>query len=81
MDSYKGGSPRATIALVRLARAAAWLDGRDYVLPEDVAEQFPAVMRHRVKRSQEARMEAVEKDEILDEILKAIRKPSIGRRR
>lgn len=76
-----GGSPRATIALVRLARAAAWLDGRDYVLPEDVAEQFPAVMRHRVKRSQEARMEAVEKDEILDEILKAIRKPSIGRRR
>src|SRR5699024_4337401 len=43
-----GASPRATIALVKMARSAAWLSGNDFVSPADVAEQFPLVVRHRV---------------------------------
>ena len=43
-----GASPRGAMALVRAARVAAWLAGRDHVLPDDVAAVFPAVMGHRV---------------------------------
>lgn len=43
-----GASPRGTMALVRAARVAAWLAGRDHVQPDDVAAVFPSVMGHRV---------------------------------
>ena len=43
-----GASPRATIALDRCARARAWLDGRDYVSPDDIQAVVHDVMRHRV---------------------------------
>ncbi|MEY6433166.1 MoxR family ATPase [Thioalkalicoccus limnaeus] len=44
-----GVSPRATLALERGARAKAWLDGRDYVAPEDIQWIAPAVLRHRIR--------------------------------
>lgn len=77
----RGGSPRATIALVRMARAAAWLEGRDYVTPNDVAEQFPYVIRHRLQRSREARMERISRDSIIAEVLDSVKKPPVRHRR
>jgi MoxR-like ATPase len=43
-----GGSPRASVALYRAAQALAFLDGRDFVLPDDVKSVAPAVLGHRV---------------------------------
>ena len=44
----RGASPRATIALVKMARACAWIAGRDYVIPSDISRQFPYVIGHRI---------------------------------
>ncbi len=73
----RGGSPRATIALVRMARAAAWLEGREFVTPEDIAEQFPCVIRHRLLLNGAARLEYMEKDGVIEEILSVTEKPSM----
>lgn len=43
-----GASPRATLALVRLSQAQAWLEQRDYVIPQDIRIQYPYIMRHRL---------------------------------
>ena len=55
----RGASPRGTIALVKMAKAAAYLAGRDYVIPADVEEQFYYVSAHRVMLSGAARMEGL----------------------
>lgn len=74
-----GGSPRATIALVKMARASAWLKGRAFVTPVDVSEQFFYVMNHRICLSSSALMENVTKEEVLEEILRSVKKPSMIR--
>ena len=63
-----GASPRASIQLVQAARAAALLRGRDYTLPEDLAELAPDVLRHRLVLSYEAHADAVAADEIIRRI-------------
>jgi MoxR-like ATPase len=73
-----GASPRATIALVKLSKAAAWLDGRDFVTPADVLEQFPFVIRHRLILNAAARMEHGSKTQIIEDILKSVKKPPMG---
>lgn len=77
----RGASPRATIALVKLAKAAAWFEGRDYVTPNDIAAQFPFVVGHRIFRTTAAKMEGVSKAQIIVDILKSVKKPSAGERR
>ncbi|WP_017463438.1 AAA family ATPase [Dyella ginsengisoli] len=70
-----GGSPRATIALDRCARAHAWLNGRDYVLPEDVHAVAHEVLRHRVLLSYEAEAEGVRPDQVIDRLLDLVPLP------
>lgn len=77
----RGGSPRATIDLVCMSRAAAWLEGRSYVTPGDVMGQFPYIIRHRMFLSTKARLENVNRDQIIDEILKAVKPPRPGERK
>ncbi len=67
-----GASPRATIALDRCARARAWLDGKDYVAPDDVQAVAHDVLRHRILISFEAEAEGVTSDAIVDELLKLV---------
>jgi MoxR-like ATPase len=55
-----GLSPRAGLALLAAARAWAWLDGRDMVLPDDVQEVLPAVARHRLRSTQGSGMASAE---------------------
>ena len=70
-----GASPRATMALDRCARAAAWLDGRDYVAPEDIQSIAPDVLRHRIILSFEAEAEGRTADSCIDEILARVAVP------
>ncbi|KAA1194056.1 MoxR family ATPase [Pseudohalioglobus sediminis] len=64
-----GGSPRATIALDRCARAHAWLAGRDFVGPDDVQAVAADVLRHRLLLSFEAEAEGVSTDRVIRELL------------
>ncbi len=64
-----GASPRAGIALLQCAKAAALFQGRSFVLPEDVKLAAPAVMRHRLVLSYEAAADSVTADEIISRIL------------
>ena len=64
-----GGSPRATIALDRCARAHAWLRGQDYVSPDDVQAVAADVMRHRLLLSFEAEANGVTPDDVTSELL------------
>ena len=70
-----GASPRATLALLSTARAHAFLQGRGYVIPEDVKEVAPDVLRHRVLLSYEAEAENVSSDQVVSRILERIEVP------
>jgi MoxR-like ATPase len=67
-----GASPRATIALERCARAHAWLNGRDFVGPDDVQAVLHNVLRHRIILSYQAQAEGVSANSVLDTILKLV---------
>ncbi len=64
-----GGSPRATIALDRCARAHAFLSGRDHLLPEDIHAVIHDVLRHRIILSFEAEAEGLTVDQVIDQLL------------
>ena len=70
-----GASPRATIGMIEAGRALAFLRGRDYVLPEDVLDIAPDVLRHRVVPSYEALAEGVTADQLLRDIMRAVPAP------
>lgn len=64
-----GGSPRATIAIDRCARAHAWLKGRDFVSPDDIQAVAADVLRHRLILSFEAEANGVTPDKVIEELL------------
>ncbi len=70
-----GASPRAPIALIEGARALALLRGRDYALPEDVADLVLDVFRHRLVLSYEALAEGVVADDLLRKVMRQVRLP------
>ncbi|MDH2430458.1 MoxR family ATPase [Sphaerisporangium sp. TRM90804] len=72
-----GASPRASIALVTGARALAFLRGRDYALPHDLAELALDVLRHRLVLSYEALADDVDPDTIISRVLGAVRAPDV----
>jgi MoxR-like ATPase len=70
-----GASPRGTIALTLAARAWAFLQGRGYVVPEDVKMLAPDVLRHRLCLSFAAEAEGIDGDEIVRRVLHAVVSP------
>jgi MoxR-like ATPase len=70
-----GASPRATIHLVEAARALAFLRGRAYVLPEDVTDLAPDVLRHRLSLSYEALSDALTADALIHRIMQHVPAP------
>jgi len=70
-----GASPRGTVALLKMAQAAALLDGRTYVVPDDVKALAPAVLRHRVTVAPELELEGVAPDTALRGIIEKIEAP------
>ncbi|MCA1928754.1 MoxR family ATPase [Rheinheimera sp.] len=67
-----GASPRASIALERCARAKAWLEGRDFVTPDDIQAVFFNVLRHRLILTYDAEAQGLSTDDVLKEILKLV---------
>ena len=70
-----GASPRATLFLARAAKALALVRGRGYVIPEDVKEIAPDVLRHRIVPTYEAEAEEVTADELVHRLLSRIEVP------
>ena len=71
-----GASPRASINLIECGRAMAYLRGRDYVLPEDITDLVPDVLRHRLVLSYEAMAEGLTADQIIQRLMKNIPPPA-----
>lgn len=67
-----GSSPRGTIALDRSSRVNAWMQGRDYVTPEDIHHVINDVFRHRVALSYKARAEGITVDHVIDKIIEVV---------
>jgi MoxR-like ATPase len=70
-----GASPRGSLALDKCGRTHAWLNGRDYVDPEDVRAIALDTLRHRITVSYEAQVEGVDSTRIVDEILSQVALP------
>jgi MoxR-like ATPase len=75
VDYALGASPRAGVMLLRAAKANAALEGRDYVLPEDVQEMFQPALRHRVKLDPAAEVEGLTADAALARTLRGVAVP------
>lgn len=71
-----GVSPRGTIACVRMAKAWAFLQGRNYVIPEDVADIFLDIAKHRIVLNTKARVTHMTEEAILSEILSVTKQPA-----
>ena len=70
-----GASPRATVALMRAARAGAVLEGRDYVVPDDVKGRVRSVLRHRITLAPELEVEGRTVDEVVDMVVSRVKVP------
>jgi MoxR-like ATPase len=67
-----GASPRGSLALDRCSRTYAWLQGRDFVSPEDVKAVVHDCLRHRLALSYEAAADGIKADQVIDELLKQV---------
>ncbi len=70
-----GGSPRAAVGLFFVARALAGMDGRDYLLPDDVKAAALPVLRHRILLKPEADLEGLTTDQVITQVIAAVEVP------
>lgn len=70
-----GISPRGALAVCRMAKSYAYIEGRDYVIPEDIIEVFPDVCAHRIILAPKARITETTAEMVLAEIIEAVRTP------
>ncbi|HTT22248.1 MAG TPA: MoxR family ATPase [Candidatus Sulfotelmatobacter sp.] len=70
-----GASPRAAVSLMTVSKAYAAIDGRDYVIPDDVKAAARPVLRHRLILRPEADLEGVTPDQVIEEVLRAVEVP------
>ncbi len=70
-----GASPRASLALMKISKAYAFLRGKDYVTPEDVAAVFKPVVSHRIVLGQEARLAGMSVADVLDKVSREVEVP------
>ena len=73
-----GASPRATLGIVAAARALALIRGRDYVIPQDVVEIMPDVLRHRLVLSYDALADEIDADQVITRVLQTVGLPQVG---
>jgi MoxR-like ATPase len=70
-----GASPRAGLSLLLAAKVIAAMDGRDYLVPDDIKQIAPAVLRHRVVLKPEADLEGVSAEQVVRDLLAAVEVP------
>jgi len=71
-----GGSPRASIALLKASKAVAAIDGRDYVIPDDIKYLAPKVLNHRLIIKPEFEFESLTTQDIVEELLNTVKVPA-----
>lgn len=74
-----GISPRGALSLTALAQAWTYIQGREYVTPQDVQTVFPDVARHRLMLSSKASIQSKDTETIIDEILQSVPRPDVRR--
>lgn len=74
-----GASPRASLALKRLAQCYAFMHSRDYVIPEDIADLFVAAVSHRLTLRQEAKLGGTDAETVARDILRSVQAPFKGK--
>jgi len=72
---YLGGSPRASIAVLNAAKAVAAINGRDFVIPEDIKKVIVPVLRHRLILTPEREMEGLTTDKVIEMIVQSVEIP------
>ena len=72
---YLGGSPRASIAVLNASKAYAAINGRDFVIPEDIKKVISPVLRHRIIVTPEREMEGMTTDKVIDSIVQSVEVP------
>jgi MoxR-like ATPase len=70
-----GSSPRAGVNLLTFSKALAALDGRDYLIPDDVKQAAPPVFRHRIVVKPEADLEGITPDQVMQDVVRAVELP------
>jgi MoxR-like ATPase len=70
-----GASPRAAVSLMAVSKAFAAMDGRDYVIPDDVKASARPVLRHRIMLRPEADLEGITPDQVLEDVLRQVEVP------
>ena len=73
----RGASPRATLSLTAMAKAVAYVQRRDYVVPKDIQVTFPQVIAHRLLLAPEAGAQQITPEQLLDEILRQTPAPKL----
>ena len=73
----RGASPRATLAVVSMAKSTAFMNGRDYVLPEDVQTVFAGTVAHRLLMSADAQAQGTRPEQVLGTLLNATPAPGV----
>ena len=76
-----GLSPRGTVALTAMAKACAWLKGREYVVPADVTEVFGCTAAHRIFLNMKARVGHIQREEVIRRVIEEVQQPSVRKRR
>jgi MoxR-like ATPase len=71
----RGASPRATIAMLRCAKALAWLRGEDYVTPQHIHNVAPSILRHRIMPSFRSEADGISRNDIIKKLLKVVAIP------
>lgn len=72
---YLGASPRASLAVMNASKAIAAMQGRDFVMPEDILEVVPPILRHRIILAPDKEMEGVTEDEVIHQIIHSLDVP------
>ncbi|MCB1166262.1 MAG: MoxR family ATPase [Leptospiraceae bacterium] len=75
LEVQLGCSPRAGIALIRTSRVLALMDGRDYVIADDIKEMAPACFRHRLLLTPEAEVEGIKPDDVVNSLIESVEVP------
>ena len=73
----RGASPRATLAVISMAKAAAYMNGRDYALPDDVKTVFVGTVSHRLLLKAEAHNQGLTESKLLNELFTHVPKPGV----
>ncbi len=74
-DLFLGASPRASLAIMKAAKAVTAMRGRDFVIPEDIQYVIKPILNHRIILNAEKEMEGVEVEEVIDEMVRSVEVP------